>query len=46
MEIKDKDAQFKAQYLNQILKASLCGALFSGISVISKEYDCIKDDMK
>ncbi|WP_256093401.1 hypothetical protein [Brachyspira hampsonii] len=44
MEIKDKYDQFKAQYLNQLPKASLCGAVFSGISAISKEDT--RDDMK
>ena len=37
-EIKDKDAQFKAQYLNQLPKAALCGALFSGGSALVDEF--------
>ena len=44
-DIKDnKDAKFRSQYLEQLPKAALCGALFSGVSVILKEYT--KDDIE
>ncbi len=44
LEAENKDAKFRAQYLNQLSKAALCGALFSGISAASKEQ--AKDDIE
>ncbi|ASJ21092.1 hypothetical protein [Brachyspira hampsonii] len=38
IEVKNKDAKFKAQYLNQLPKAALCGALFSGGSAFVGEF--------
>ena len=38
LEVENKDAKFKAQYLNQLPKAILCGALFSGGSALIGEF--------
>lgn len=38
LEVENKDAKFRAQYLNQLPKAALCGALFSGGSALVGEF--------